>query len=165
MSPQGVGDSAGEPSIEEPSALAGIGGWPAVLGRLMAHEDLSADEAAAALGDILVGGATPAQVAAFVTALRIKGETVEEMAGLVRAMLDLAEPLVVPGKLVDTCVARAQIDEIIVGKIDLNDPRDLIAQLGVLEDRKRGATIDARAEIADAASSVGAVKAGEGEKG
>jgi anthranilate phosphoribosyltransferase len=69
----------------------------------MAHQDLSADEAAAALGDILVGGATPAQVAAFVTALRIKGETVEEMAGLVRAMLERAEPLVVPGKLVDTC--------------------------------------------------------------
>jgi anthranilate phosphoribosyltransferase len=69
----------------------------------MAHQDLSADEAAAALGDILEGGATPAQVAAFVTALRIKGETVDEMAGLVRAMLDQAEPLVVPGQLVDTC--------------------------------------------------------------
>jgi anthranilate phosphoribosyltransferase len=95
--------NAGEPSIQQPSALEAIGGWPAVLGRLMAHQDLSADEAAAALGDILVGGATPAQVAAFVTALRIKGETVEEMAGLVRAMLELAEPLDVPGKLVDTC--------------------------------------------------------------
>ncbi|TMM17379.1 MAG: anthranilate phosphoribosyltransferase [Actinobacteria bacterium] len=69
----------------------------------MARQDLSADEAGAALGDILLGGATPAQVAAFVTALRIKGETVEEMAGLVRAMLDQAEPLAVPGDLVDTC--------------------------------------------------------------
>ncbi|HWC37059.1 MAG TPA: anthranilate phosphoribosyltransferase [Acidimicrobiales bacterium] len=83
--------------------LEELGGWPAVLGRLMARQDLTADETAAALGDVLVGGATPAQVAAFVTALRIKGETVEEMAGLVRAMLDQAEPLVVPGKLVDTC--------------------------------------------------------------
>jgi anthranilate phosphoribosyltransferase len=69
----------------------------------MARQDLSADEAAAALGEVLVGAATPAQVAAFVTALRIKGETVDEMAGLVRAMLDQAEPLVVPGMLVDTC--------------------------------------------------------------
>jgi anthranilate phosphoribosyltransferase len=69
----------------------------------MARQDLSADEAAAALGEVLVGAATPAQVAAFVTALRIKGETVDEMAGLVRAMLDQAEPLVVPGRLVDTC--------------------------------------------------------------
>jgi anthranilate phosphoribosyltransferase len=69
----------------------------------MAHQDLSADEAATALGDILVGGATAAQVAAFVTALRSKGETVEEMSGMVRAMLDRAEPLAVPGKLVDTC--------------------------------------------------------------
>lgn len=83
--------------------LEELGGWPGVLGRLMARQDLSSDEAAAALGDILVGEATPAQVAAFVTALRIKGETVEEMAGLVRAMLEQAEPLVVPGELVDTC--------------------------------------------------------------
>jgi anthranilate phosphoribosyltransferase len=95
--------SPGEPSIGEPSGLEEIGGWPAVLGRLMAHQDLTADEAATALGDILGGGATAAQVAAFVTALRIKGETVEEMAGLVRAMLDKAEPLPVSGKLVDTC--------------------------------------------------------------
>jgi anthranilate phosphoribosyltransferase len=69
----------------------------------MSREDLGADEAAAAFGDILAGGATPAQVASFVTALRIKGETVEEMTGLVRAMLEMAEPLVVPGRLVDTC--------------------------------------------------------------
>jgi anthranilate phosphoribosyltransferase len=69
----------------------------------MARQDLSADEAATALGEVLVGAATPAQVAAFVTALRIKGETVDEMAGLVRAMLDEAERLVVPGRLVDTC--------------------------------------------------------------
>ena len=66
--------------------LEELGGWPAVLGRLMARQDLTGDQAAAALSDILVGAATPAQVAAFVTALRIKGETVEEMAGLVRAI-------------------------------------------------------------------------------
>ncbi len=95
--------SAGEPTVGEPSGLDAIGGWPAVLGRLMARQDLTADQAATALKDILGGGATPAQVAAFVTALRIKGETVEEMSGLVRAMLELAEPLVVPGELVDTC--------------------------------------------------------------
>jgi anthranilate phosphoribosyltransferase len=80
-----------------------LGGWPTVLGRLVAGEDLSAEEAACALGEILTGSATPAQIAAFVVALRIKGESVEEMTGLVQAMLAHAEPLTVPGDLVDTC--------------------------------------------------------------
>jgi anthranilate phosphoribosyltransferase len=82
-----------------------LGGWPAILSRLLAGEDLTADEAAAALGEVLTGTATPAQIAAFVTALRSKGETVEEMTGLVRAMLDHAEalPLPDPSDVVDTC--------------------------------------------------------------
>jgi anthranilate phosphoribosyltransferase len=80
-----------------------MGGWPAVLSRLIAGDDLSGAEAAAALGEVLSGEATPAQIAAFVVALRAKGETVEEMAGLVRAMLAHAQPLSVGGDLVDTC--------------------------------------------------------------
>jgi anthranilate phosphoribosyltransferase len=82
-----------------------LGGWPAVLGRLFSRQDLSADEAAATLGEVLAGDATPAQIASFITALRIKGETVDEMTGLVRAMLTHAEPLPVPRPegLVDTC--------------------------------------------------------------
>ncbi len=80
-----------------------MGGWPAVLARLLAGEDLGARHAALALGEVLSGRATAAQLAAFVTALRAKGETVEEMAGLVRAMLHHAEPLQLAGDLVDTC--------------------------------------------------------------
>jgi anthranilate phosphoribosyltransferase len=84
-------------------AFSALGGWPAVLGRLVAGDDLSADEAGTALGEVLAGAATPAQIAAFVTALRIKGETVEEMTGLVRAMQAHAEPVTAAGDLVDTC--------------------------------------------------------------
>ena len=80
-----------------------LGSWPGVLGRLMAGQDLRAEEAACALDQVLSGEATPAQVAAFVAALRTKGETVDEMAGMVRAMLEHAEPLSIPGDLVDTC--------------------------------------------------------------
>lgn len=102
-----TGASAGsgeEARVEtEAGAFAATGGWPAVLGRLMGGQGLSADEAALALGEVLSGSATDAQLAAFVTALRIKGETVEEMSGLVRAMLAHAERLEVPGELVDTC--------------------------------------------------------------
>ncbi|MGH9067727.1 MAG: anthranilate phosphoribosyltransferase [Acidimicrobiales bacterium] len=87
--------------------LDDLGGWPGLLGRLVAGEALSAGEAGAALGDMLAGNATPAQVAAFVTALRLRGETVEEMSGLVRSMLAFAETVPVDPalreRLVDTC--------------------------------------------------------------
>jgi len=91
--------------VSDPDAFAAAGGWPAVLGRLVAGHDLTTDEAGAALGEVLVGAATPAQIAAFVTALRIKGETVEEMTGFVRTMLVHAEPLPLPfgDDVVDTC--------------------------------------------------------------
>jgi anthranilate phosphoribosyltransferase len=85
--------------------FADMGGWPAVLRRLMAGKDLTADEAGAAMGEVLAGAASPAQIAAFVVALRTKGETVGEMAGMVRTMLDHAEPLHLDdvGDVIDTC--------------------------------------------------------------
>lgn len=91
--------------MTEATFLAAHGGWPAVLGRLVSGTDLSADEAAAALGEVLDGRATPAQIAAFAVALRVKGESVEEISGLVSAMLDHAEPLTVTDvdSLIDTC--------------------------------------------------------------
>ena len=87
------------------TSLADLGGWPAVLSRVMAGEDLTAAEASAALSDVLEGGATSAQIAAFAVALRVKGETVEEMSGLVQAMLERAEQVTLPGagQAVDTC--------------------------------------------------------------
>jgi anthranilate phosphoribosyltransferase len=69
----------------------------------MGREDLSHVAAQSVMGQVLAGEATPAQIAALVTALRMKGETIDEMAGFVRAMLDHAEPLSVSGELVDTC--------------------------------------------------------------
>jgi anthranilate phosphoribosyltransferase len=83
--------------------LSAFGGWPGVLGRLFRREDLSVEESAAAIESVLAGEATPAQVAAFVAALRTKGETVDEFTGLVRAMRSLAVPLSIEGDLVDTC--------------------------------------------------------------
>jgi anthranilate phosphoribosyltransferase len=80
-----------------------LGGWPGVLGKLIAQQDLTGEEAACTLGEVLSGSATDAQIAAFVVGLRMKGETVEEMAGLVRSMLEHSEPLEVTGDLVDTC--------------------------------------------------------------
>ena len=87
--------------------LDDVGGWPAVLGRLAGGSDLEAAHAGAALTEVLQGNATPAQIAAFIFGLRCKGETVEEMTGLVAAMLRASERVVVPSelsdRLVDTC--------------------------------------------------------------
>jgi anthranilate phosphoribosyltransferase len=77
--------------------------WPTVLGPLLRREDLSEEQAGAAMRSVLAGEATPSQIAAFATGLRIKGETATEMTGLVRAMLAAAAPLAVSGPLLDTC--------------------------------------------------------------
>lgn len=88
---------------EAPSPIEAVGGWAAVLGRLFRREDLTASEAASALDSVLAGEANQVQLAAFMAALRTKGETVDEITGLVSAMRARAEPLVIAGELVDTC--------------------------------------------------------------
>jgi anthranilate phosphoribosyltransferase len=75
--------------------------WPDVLSALVAHRDLTADESRWAMGEILAGEATPSQIAGFAVALRSKGETVEEMGGLIEAMYAQAPALTVPGRLLD----------------------------------------------------------------
>ena len=89
--------------MDEALTLGDLGGWPGVLGRLLRSEDLSADEAAAALDSILLGEAAPSQIAAFAAALRTKGETAEEITGLVRAMRARGEHVEVRGAVLDTC--------------------------------------------------------------
>jgi len=76
-------------------------GWPALIGALVRGESLTSDEAAWAMNEIMEGAATDAQISGFAVALRMKGETPTEVAGLARAMLDHATPIHVPGRLVD----------------------------------------------------------------
>jgi anthranilate phosphoribosyltransferase len=86
-------------------SLAELGGWAAVLGALTRGEDLAGEAASAAMAEILEGSATPAQIAAFCVSLRMKGETVEEMAALVSTLLAYAQTVEIEGasELVDTC--------------------------------------------------------------
>jgi len=76
--------------------------WPSVLGPLIAGEDLSEAAAKAAMDEVMAGRADPAQIAALIALLRAKGETEEEMTGLVRAMLDAAILVEVGEPVVDT---------------------------------------------------------------
>jgi anthranilate phosphoribosyltransferase len=73
------------------------------IDRVAAGQDLSGDEAAAVLREVMEGRSSEAQTAAFLVALRTKGETVAEIAGLARTMRELALKVDArDGALVDT---------------------------------------------------------------
>ena len=74
------------------------------IGRLVEGKDLTEEEASCAMEQIMQGEATPAQIAAFITALRMKGETVEEIAGCAGAMRQHATYIASFSPItVDTC--------------------------------------------------------------
>ncbi|QBX54098.1 anthranilate phosphoribosyltransferase [Nocardioides seonyuensis] len=75
--------------------------WPDVLSALVAGSDLTTEQARWAMGEVFAGAATPVQIAGLVVALRAKGETVEEVSGIADAMLAAANPISVPGRLLD----------------------------------------------------------------
>lgn len=77
--------------------------WGHTITSLLQGRDLSESEAGAAMTEIMEGAATPAQIAGFVVALRAKGETTDEVAGLVRTMRALSQHVAVSGDVLDTC--------------------------------------------------------------
>ncbi|WP_406676218.1 anthranilate phosphoribosyltransferase [Moorella sp. ACPs] len=75
-----------------------------LIGQVVAGRDLSESEAEQAMDMIMTGEATPAQIAAFLTALRLKGETVEEITGFARSMRRRAAGLTTRHRVfIDTC--------------------------------------------------------------
>src|SRR5262249_38237730 len=75
--------------------------WPTLLGQLIKGESLTAEAASWAMSEIMDGAATSAQIAGFGVGLRMKGETAAEVDGLASAMLRVAAPLSIPGRLTD----------------------------------------------------------------
>jgi anthranilate phosphoribosyltransferase len=74
------------------------------LARIVARSSLSESEMEAVMRQLMAGAATPAQVGALLVALRMKGETVDEITGAVRAMREFAAPLHLRSAVVvDTC--------------------------------------------------------------
>ncbi len=70
---------------------------------LVSGNSLTLEQAAGVMNEIMNGEATSAQFGSFVTALRLKGETVHEIAGMARAMREKAIPVATSGPVVDTC--------------------------------------------------------------
>ncbi len=70
---------------------------------LVSGSSLTMEQAGMVMEEIMAGEATAAQFGAFVTALRLKGETVEEIAGMARVMREKAIPVAVSEPVVDTC--------------------------------------------------------------
>ena len=77
----------GSVSLLRMTTLDDHGGWPALLTALLDRNHLTSEQARAAMATILAGDATPAQLIAFVVALRAKGESAEELSGLLDAVL------------------------------------------------------------------------------
>ncbi|HEX5496641.1 MAG TPA: anthranilate phosphoribosyltransferase, partial [Mycobacteriales bacterium] len=75
--------------------------WARTLGTLLGGHDLTDDDTAWVMGEVVQGSATPARLAAFLAALRAKGETSVEVRGLVRALIEHATTITVPGRIVD----------------------------------------------------------------
>jgi anthranilate phosphoribosyltransferase len=75
--------------------------WPDLISALLRGEDLTAEQAGWAMGEVMRGEAAPVPLAGFLVALRAKGESVDELRGLADVMLEHAHRIEVPGPSVD----------------------------------------------------------------
>ena len=74
------------------------------LSQVVAGNHLSRDDMAAVMRQVMTGEATPAQIGGFLVALRMKGETIDEITGAAQVMRELATPVAIEAEhLVDTC--------------------------------------------------------------
>lgn len=130
------------------------GGWPAVLAQLFRREDLSTALAAATLGEILEGRAEPSQIGAFLAAMRTKGESVEEMIGLSRAMQARSARVSVDSGAIDTCGTGGDRS----GTVNVSTMAALVAAgAGVLVCKHGGAASSSLAGSADVLRALGVV--------
>jgi anthranilate phosphoribosyltransferase len=71
------------------------------ISALVEGRSLTFEQASGAMGEIMGGEATPSQISAFLTALRVKGETADEIAGLASVMRAKATPVRITGPAID----------------------------------------------------------------
>ncbi len=75
--------------------------WSGLISALLAGSDLTAADTAWAMDQLVLGDASPAQISGFLIALRAKGETAGEIAGLASVLRSHATPVRIPGPFVD----------------------------------------------------------------
>lgn len=73
------------------------------IAKVVKGVDLSEGEMVSVMNEVMTGGASPAQIASFITALRMKGETVSEITGAARVMREKATKVEAGSDVLDTC--------------------------------------------------------------
>lgn len=107
----------------------------AAIARVIAGEHLEQEEARSVMAEIMGGKATPAQIGSFLTALRIKGETIDEVTGLAQTMRDLAVRVPArPEDLLDTCGTGGDG----AGTINISTAAAIVAAAGGIRVAKHG---------------------------
>jgi anthranilate phosphoribosyltransferase len=101
VSPLSSGEAAVRTDGGDVTVVGPDRGWPDLLGHLLAGRDLSAGDTAWVMDQVLAGDATDVRLAGFLVALRGKGETAEEIAGLAEAMLARANRVALSTPAVD----------------------------------------------------------------
>jgi anthranilate phosphoribosyltransferase len=96
-----LSEPAVAPRDEARETFAALGGWPGVLGRLVAGETLTAEDAEAVMNQVLDGAATPVQIAGLLVGLGAKTPSIEEMTGFVRAMSSHGEAVTLDHDVLD----------------------------------------------------------------
>jgi anthranilate phosphoribosyltransferase len=124
----------------------------AVLARLAAGERLAESEAEAAFGMIMAGEATPAQIAGLLMAMRVRGETVAEMTGAVRAMRARMIPVEAPPDAMDIVGTGGDA----AGTLNISTATALVvAGCGVKVAKHGNRALSSRSGAADALSALG----------
>lgn len=78
--------------------------WSDVIGHLVSGHDLTSREAGRVMSTILSGEATSAQISAFVVALRAKGETAEELQGMLSSVMEASSKVDLPNEIASRCI-------------------------------------------------------------
>lgn len=86
------------------NAIDGVHRWSDVIGRLVAGEDLSSGEAQEVMNAVLRGEASPSQISAFMVALRAKGETDDELQGMLSSVLAASSRVELPIDVASKCI-------------------------------------------------------------
>lgn len=127
--------------------------WPALLAGLLAGRDLSVAEAHAAMSDVVTGRVSPERLAAFMVALRAKGETVEEIIGFRDAALEHAVPLDLTPWAVDVVGTGGDM----LGTVNVSTMSAMvIAGAGIPVVKHGGRAVSARSGASDVLEALGA---------